>query len=364
MIGGFRLFLWRRQRGVAIAYLTLLALAWALFLGFTFLAPRNVDIGATVLARSIAYHATFEEVERARTELEQGKLEAARLRLQRFVDEHATVQNSQLETHAVVEAHELLADIHMRQHRPRRAVRLLESLTDRLPLDYRAWYLRGMAEKRGVGLVEAAQSLRQAFLISLPHHEVTEEYLSVLADLTALEEILWVADQFWRGARRARPMVSVKVGTPRSALDRRLMSMAGIPVEQGRFIRWFDRRGLPRGNARTIACPPELLADWPDSSGRLTIQLRFEHIHEGLRIDALRCVSGASVREIPIAPEDLRILHRKHSSREYSIEFDIDLDPRTFERLEIVYSCPELTLHADALAIIEKARANLRPRGG
>ncbi len=358
-----RVFLWRHQRPLAFLYAGALALAWIGFLLFSFATPSSYDVGMAVAARAIAYHASFEDVQAAREDIAAGRVDDARLRLERFLEDTKGVQRSQLETHAVMEAYELLSDLHMRRNRPRQAIALLRNLTERVPLHYRGWYLRGLAEKTGAGLPVAAASLDRAFRLTLNHTGVTEAYLAVLADLPDLEKILWVADQFARAGRRAAPIAVVKVGVPRGGLERRGLAWAGIPVEHGMFFRQFEARGLARGDRQVISCPPELFADWP-SNGTITVQLRFEHVYNDLRVDALRCRIDGEQKEFALDRKDVRGLHRAHSSREAFAEFDLELDPGKAADFEIVYSCPEHSLSDEGLAIIDKARANLKGRGG
>ena len=144
-----RVSLWRHQRPLAFLYAGALALAWTGFLLFSFATPPSYDVGMAVAARAIAYHASFQDVPAAREDDAAGRVDDARLRLERFLEDTKGVQRSQLETHAVMEAYELLSDLHMRHNRPRQAIALLRNLTERVPLYYRGWYLRGLAEKVG-----------------------------------------------------------------------------------------------------------------------------------------------------------------------------------------------------------------------
>jgi len=356
-----RLFLWRHQRLLTILYVGILALVWAGFLLFAYATPGRYGVGITVVARALAYHDSFEEVKVAREDIRAGHMDDAQLRLERFLEVTKDVQRSQLETHAVVEAHETLSDLHMRLDRPRRAIKLLRDLTERVPLHYRAWYLRGLAEKKGASSSAAAKSLDRAFRLTLNHIDVTEAYLLVLAELPDLEKVVWVADQFARAQQRAVPSAVVKVGVPRSVLERYSLGWAGIPVEHGTFFRQFEARGLTRGNRQVISCPAELFADWP-SSNVITVQLRFEHVYRDLRVDALRCRIGAEQMEFALDPQDVRHLHQPNSSREAFVEFDVRLDIGMATDFEILYSCPERRLTDESLAIIDKARANLKPR--
>lgn len=362
---GVRLFLWRHQRGLTVLYLGGLALAWLAYLAFTYALPRSIDVGISVAARARAYFASFEEVNRAREDIESGsaiRLEDARVRLQRFIDEHAEVQSSQLATHAVVLAHELLADVHQRQGRPGRAVSLLKSLARRLPLNYRVWYLLGSAEKGRGDLTAAAQSLHEAFRLSLHNPGVTSTYLGVLADLGRYERIVWVADAYRQAERRASPAALVKMGVPRGRMQRSGLVWAGVPVEHGVFSKSFEVRGLARGASHTIRFPTEMMEGW-SGMGEYTIHVRFEHVYSDLRVEALRCRAGEKIEVHRLDPRDVRSLHQPHSSREAFAEFDLRFDPGEWREVELVYSCPEHKLSDDTLAIVAKALENLKPGG-
>ncbi|MHC4952327.1 MAG: tetratricopeptide repeat protein [Planctomycetota bacterium] len=364
MAGRARVFFWRHQRGLAVLYLSAVALGWIGFLGFIFLTPPSIDIGAAVMARALAYHDTFEEVERARDEIARNELDDARRRLRQFLDDHAGVHVSQVQTHAVVDAHELLATIHAAQERPSRAIRLYEELTALVPLHYRAWHLRGLAERAG-GEAEAAEvSLDRAFNLCLNIPEVVDDYLAHLADLAKFDRILWVADQYERAELRAAPLVTVKVGAPRGEAQQRGLALSGIPIERGTFFRSFEQRGLARGEHQVIRCPPELFRDWPAGSREVTTQVRFEHIDRDLRIEAVRWPVGGKIVEHALRSDEIQYLHRPHSAREFYAEFCLDQVPAAGQPCEIVYSCPVHELSAESRAIIEKARANLAPGAG
>ena len=72
---------------------------------------------------------------------------SAEVRLERFIQRHSEIQAGQLETHAVTDAHEMLAEIYVEQGKPRKAARLLEQMARRTPLNYRLWLLLAEAAR-------------------------------------------------------------------------------------------------------------------------------------------------------------------------------------------------------------------------
>ena len=363
MVGRVRLFFWRHQKKLGVAYLGLLGLAW---LGFFVVAqgtPYSIDIGAAVALRARAYHASFEDVRTAEDEIERGKLYTARRRLENYLEEHEGVARAQLHTHAVVRAHELLAGLYQRDNRPGRAVRLLKGLCERLPLHYRAWYLRGKAEKAAGDSGAASESFATAFRMTLNHPDVAEAYLGVLADLTEFDQIVWAADQFDRAARRAGPTALVKVGIPRGTVQLAGLNWAGIPIEHGTFFRSVEMRNLPRGKRQSMACPPELFRYWRSTRPTVTIQTRFEHVYSGLEVHGLRVTRDGKVTDVEIEPGDVRYYHHPHSGREAYAEFNVNRETVQNADVELIYSCPVHALSTDTQAIVDKARANAK-RGG
>lgn len=357
------MFLWRRQRLLAALYLGLLGLGWLGYLGFGYLWPDHLDTGAAVALRALAYHDTFDEVERAGDELDAGRYDIAEKRLKKYLAEQARTRRAQLHTHAVFDAHETLANVYLRTNRAGKAVKTLKRLTKVVPLDYRAWYLRGQAAEEAGDLGEAEISYAEAFRLSLHHPQVVDAYVGVLGERNAHELILWVHDQHLRAEKRAGVLATVKVGRARGSLQRGVMTAVGIPLEHAQFFRSFELRCLPRGPQRTIHGPADLLRDWPYRQKRLPIQVRFEHIYGAVTVDKVVARNDAGeTKELVLT--NVRSKHRHQSAREAYVEFEALVDPRKWTSLDVVYSCPVHELSSASLAIIDKARANLAEGDG
>jgi len=360
MAGRLRSFLWRHQAILATVYLILLIGGCLALISYALRLPRRLDIGLTVVARSVLYQRTFREVDRARDAFASGDFTSSETRLTRFLDRHDDVQPGQLQTHAVTAAHELLAETYLAQGRAGKATRLLEDLTRHTPLDYRAWLLKATAARTAGDIETSLLSFRQAFKLAPNHPGVAESYLSLLSELNDHEQILWVEDQFERAARRGSPLLTLKVGRARSPLQRRLLEWAGIEVEHGNYHGSLELANLPNGAEQRLSLPPDLFASWPRPPGSLYLQLRFENVYEELRIDALRYLTkNGESRDYTLTPQTVRYQHRPHSGVEYYAEIRTDIDVDDIESMELFYSAfPESRLSAQAHAIIEKARVN------
>jgi len=360
MAARLRSILWRHQTVLATVYVAFLIAGCLALIGYGLKLPRHLDIGFTVAVRSALYQRTFREVDRAREELSSGDLTHSEARLTRFINRHDDVQPSQLATHAVSAAHELLAEIYLRQGRTGKATRLLDGLAQKTPLDYRAWLLQGQAAEIAGDVETSLESYRQAFKLAPNHPGVVEEYLGLLSELNDHEEILWVEDQFHRAARRGSPLLTLKVGGARSPIQRRLLEWAGIRVEHGSYHVSLELDNLSHGAGQRLILPPDLFHEWPHPPGSLYLQLRFENVYEELRLDALHYLTkDGERREYALTPGRVRYQHRPHSGVEYYAEIRTDIDVDEIETLELVYSTlPEMRLTDDAHAIIDKARVN------
>ena len=207
--------------------------------------------------------------------------------------------------------------------------------------------------------VEAARCFREAFKLTLNHPEVAEAYIAVLDRMNAYGDILWAADQYARGSRRGTPRVEAKIGVARKALHRWVLDFVGIPVEHGAYVRSVVVTGLERGERKTLALPLDMLRNWRSQGTPLYVQLKFENIYDGLRIEALRYRRpGEPFREMELDEGQVAYLHRAHSGAEYHAEIRTDLDLAKLDAVEVVYSCPEHRLSSSLDLVIEKARAN------
>ncbi len=363
MAGRLAMFLWKHQLSLAFLYLVLLGGAvWGVY-WYAYRVPPAADAGLAVMARSVAYQRTFDQVEAACREIGQGNLANAETRLRVFIYDHQHVQTNQLETHALTDAHEALADIYLRQGKFQKAANVLDDMAERTPLNYRLWYLKGNACKAAGDTNEAVKAFRRAFKLALNHTEITESYLGALSELNAYADILWVADHFQRAARRGAPSVLVELGVARTKLHRRLLRLAEVPVKHGTYFRRTTLERLPRGSHRKITIGHEFLDPWPFAPKPLYVQLRFNNVYDGLQIEAFHYTTRDGERHVfPLNQSRLSYLHRPHSGAEYYAEIRTDLDVRELRQIEVVYSCPEAGLSDDALAIVDKARTNLKAR--
>lgn len=368
-MGRLRSFLWRMQRPLAVGYVALLgAVAGAIWL-YHSRVPASLDTGMTVAVRSLFHRATFREVERARTDLEAAAAatdpverdqlrDDARERLEAYLATQRSVQPDRLHTQAVVAATELLAELHREQGRTNRAARLLTELADRIPLNYRLQWLAGRALRAAGDLPGAAASLRAAFKLAINHADLAEDYLELLSEQNAFEDILWVARTFASGARAGRPSAELKVGVARSVSQRRVLEWSGIPVEHGAYRRSVTLFGLRRGSACVLRTPQGMFDDWSET-GRLFVQVRFEGVYDGVRARVMRYrTRDGQQHELLLGPENSSTFHRPYSGVEAYVEIRSSLDAASVAELEIEYSCAEHELSNRALGIIERARRN------
>lgn len=367
MAAGLRGFLYRHRLPLALLYLLLVG---SMFYGTAYYldgqkVPAAVDLGLTIAGRSMAYQRTFAELDRARRERDQGHPADAVARLERFLASTQGTQQAQLSTHAVTDAHELLAELYEADGRTGRAVAVLESACERFPLNYWMWYRLGrILEERGE-LGKAQDALTRAFHLVPELPLVADAYLKVLSEQLDHERILWVHDQFQRAQQRAAPQVEVKVGQPRDALQRQVLGFVGIPVEQASFFRSCRLTGLRRGPRQRLLLPAEITMDWPAGEPRVTIQLRFEGIYEGLQLTALCYTTAVGERvERALASDEIRYLHRPHSGAEFYAEFDTGVAAEDLRDVEVEYSCPRFALSPECEAIFAHARRNRTARGG
>jgi tetratricopeptide (TPR) repeat protein len=353
-----RFAIWRHRRALSAAWVALILLTVASMFGYYFLVPDEADRALAILSRSYLYGRTFRAVRSAEVDFREGRIDQAGEKLRGFLDRHKAIQSTHLETHAVVDAALLLAEVEARQGRLNNAVALLEHLTRVEPLEYRPWLALGQVQAESGDLGPAARSLRQAFLLAPNHPGVADAYLEVLFDLVAMEDALWVEREFEHASRRGLPAVDVRTGSPRSSLRRRILVWAGIPVSQGRYVAVDTFYGLPRGRQQRLAIPDGLLAPCPRGQ-ELYLQLRFENIYEGLSIGALRYrkPSGEEV-EKALVPADVAYLHRPGSGKDFYAEIHTGLRPEDVTSLEVVYSCPESRLSEASRRFLGRARLN------
>lgn len=364
-IAKLRLLLWRHQVPLSVLYLGALLVVGGGIFSLRMWMPEHLNMGLAVASRSWAYDRTFEEVKTARADFQAGRLEDAQRRLVRFLEQHADVQPGQLYTHAVTDACELLSQVYLVQEKPGKAVAVLRAMTETTPLHYRLWYSQGCILKDVGDLEQAALCLRQAFKLTLNHPQVTEAYLSVLADLNSHEEILWVADHFHRASRNAAPKVEVTAGVARSRLQRTAMNLAKVPIGHGSFLASMVFYGLERGQKRHLALPAAMFDSWPAREGKFTVGLCFKNIYQDLRIDCVRyrLKDGEWTRRV--LPESQVVFwHRPHSGSEFHVELRTDLEASRIGEFEIVYSCPQHVLSGDAERMIAKARVNCQATAG
>ncbi|MCA8942536.1 MAG: hypothetical protein KDB80_08285 [Planctomycetes bacterium] len=366
----FRLLLWRLQRPLAVAYVALLCGAAAAIWFYHTRVPASLDTGMTVAVRSWFHEATFRDVERAKSELalaattvdvaERDQLrEFARQRLEAYLAMQRTVQPDRLHTQAVVEATETLADLHRSEGRTSRAARLLTDLAKRIPLNYHLRWAAGRALRDAGDLVGATAAFREAFKLAINHAELAEDYLEMLSEQNAFEDILWVARMFASGSRAGRPSVELKVGVARSAMQRAVLDWSGIPVEHGSYTRAVTRFGLRRGTECVVDVPRDMFDDWSDP-GRLFVQARFENVYDGVRVRAMRYTTrDGRAHELVLDAENSSVFHRPHSGVEAYVEIRPGIEAAEVSTIELVYSCDEQELSDRALAIIERARRNM-----
>ena len=355
--------LWRFRVPLALLYFVGLGASWVLLFQYRRFVPPEVDLGLTIVARSTAYHSTFREVEKARGEQAAGDLAAAVERLEHFVSRHADVQPAQRFTHAVTDAEVLLAECLMELGSRGRAERVLETTTARCPLDWWPWFQLGdVREERG-DLEGAAEAYLRAFRLTGNHAEVATKTIDVLADLLRHAELVQVAEEFEAACSFAAPLVDVKVGIPRTSLQRRALRFAGVDVEHGSFRKSARLWGLARGSDVTVDLPIELLGRRRPGE-TVAVQLRFHNVYSDLRLDSVRWhgANGELGRQ-EFGEGEVAELHRQHSGGDWYLEFHVPLPEGEWTAWSVGYSCPEQQLSDAVLARVESARRNLAARG-
>lgn len=368
-----RVFLWRFQKPLAAGYIALLGgVAFALWFYWAKV-PASIDTGLTVAMRSLFHSSTFADVDRARADLQRAAVARddhertalradARARLEAYLDSQPSVQPDRLHTQAVVAATELLAELHAEAGRHGRAQQLLSRLASDIPNNYRLHWLAGRAAESAGDLAAAAVSLRAAFKLAVNHADVAEDYLEVLSEQNAFEDILWVAREFVAGVQAGRPMAELKVGVGRSATQRKALEFSGVPVEHGNYVRAVTLYGLSRGPLCRLVGPPDLFEDW-STAGTLFVLARFEGVYDGVRARALHYVlRDGTTHELVLSPENSVTYHRPHSGVEAYVEIRTDIDARDVAHIEIEYACREQALSKRCLAIVERARVNVGER--
>ncbi len=360
----FRLFCWRHRKLLAVTYVALLVGICAGLWAYLKRVPPSLEVGAAVAVRSYLYRQTFDEVERARLDWEAGDADQAEIRLERFLTEHDGVQKGQLYTHAVSDAHELLAEVYAADNRVGRATKTLKRALERTPLDYWLWYQLGAHQEGSGDFKGATKSFHEAFKLTLDHPQVASAYLEVLGEQNLHDQALWVHDQFTRAAKRAAPVVTVKVGAPRDETQRKVLDLAGIPVEHGQFFQTYRDFGLARGTHQELNLPLEMFAGAPSDPDPLYLQLRFQNVYDNLVVEGLKWRTDRGRREERWFEEgDVRTMHRDHSGVEFHAEMAITLPLDKLASVTVVYSCPPHELSEAALAVVKKALANAEGRG-
>lgn len=359
-----KLILWRHSPLLALVYLILVLAIFAIPAGYYFFASRTVDDGLAVVLRALAYKRSFSQVELARKELQAGRLSDAELILLQFTAESRETQSAQLTTHALTEAHFMLAEIYKSQGKLNKAVNALVPMLEVTPLNYMLWYRTGLLYKERGDIDTAARMLLEAFKQALNHPQVTEAYIEVLDEGARYADIAWVYDQFRRALKRAAPMLLVKMGTPRSQFQRTIMELADIPIEHGVYTRVCKVFNLERGDHRKAAIPSDML-DWHSERKQIYMQCRFENIYEDVKLEGLR-ISGKDGNDVILrfGEEQVNYLHRLDSGGENYAEICLNLDLEEIETLEIIYSCEVYELSESVMRIIAKANRNLSRAGG
>ncbi|MDA9934854.1 hypothetical protein N9B88_03700, partial [Rubripirellula sp.] len=150
------MYLWTHQRKLAVAYMMLLCCALLCCFVLSRYAPPAVDLGSVLAVRSMAFQETFGEVRIAQREVAGGQLEAAAIRLQRFIDQHSNAQATTLYATAVGDSCELLVETHVLRGSMGKAEKTAALWTRILPRNYRAWYVLGKVRKERGDLTGAA----------------------------------------------------------------------------------------------------------------------------------------------------------------------------------------------------------------
>ena len=359
-----RFLTWKLRKPLVALYLLLLVGICAVVWVYREKVPASLDVGGTVALRAYAYENTFDTIKEARDFQQRGEHDEVTALLERFLEKRGGAQRGQLYTNAVTDAHEILASTYLAKGSSGKALKTLTRAIERTPLNYRLWYLRGKVYDERGEFPRAAEDFRQAFKLTLDHPAVTEAYLATLAEMKRHEEILWVADHFERAGPRAAPIATVKVGLPRSELQRKVMNFVGIPVEQGEFLKSCRLRGLPRGRNVSAAVPAAMFDDLPTRPDEFLMQLRFQNVYDRLKIEAVQWVlQDGSVEEFALATDAVRYMHRDHSGVEYHAEFPTSMPTDPIQSVNVIYSCPPHDLNEEAQRIIANAKDNVSAKG-
>lgn len=365
-----RLFLWRHQRLLAAAYLS--TVAFAVFAVWFYWArvPASVDTGLTVAIRSLYHSETFAHVRLAQRDFDRGAAatdtdvrdelwNSARRRLEFYLDSQSSVQPDRLHTQAIVAATELLARIHRERGQPRRAAKLCSRLAEKIPLNYHLHWLAGQALEEAGDLPAAARALRTGFKLAINNADLANDYLSVLSEQNAFDDILWVAKHFDNGIACGRPSAELKVGVGRGGLQRQVLKWSGVPVEHGNYTRSVTIFGLNRGPSCWLRAPVDLFDDW-SQPGALFVQCRFEGVYDGVRGLSMRYwTRDGSEHSLALSEDTLATHHRPMSGVESYLEIRSTIDATTVQRIEIEYSCAQQALSKGSRAAIARATANV-----
>ncbi len=357
LVSRLRMYLWAHQRKLAVAYMMLLCCALLSCFVLSRYASPTVDLGSVLAVRSMAFQETFGEVRIAQREVAGGQLEAAANRLQRFIDQHSDAQATTLYATAVGDSCELLVETHVLRGSMGKAEKTAALWTRILPRNYRAWYVLGRVRKERGDLRGAADALSNAFILTLCIPEVTETYLSLLADLNQYERIRWVAEQYTRSAKIAEPRVEVFVGVGRSTTQQTVMNAVGMPVGHGKYYVRFDTE-ISRGED-VIKLPREVFEE-ASSDKSLYVMLKLSNLFS-------RCeVVSMSVRdadgdwcELAASEYSVGSLRREHSGAASFIELKTRLLMGRVTGCEICITSPIFRLSDDCKRIIKRAEANL-----
>lgn len=350
------MLLWRHQRSLAIGYVLVLILGWIFFLALSRYMPASVDIGSVLAVRALAYEDTFDVVRTAEKEMADGKVNSAAIRLQRFVDQHADVQPTTLYASSVSSAQELLIQAYLAKGSIGKAEKTAETWTQLLPRNYRAWYWLGKVRKQRGDFTGAADAMSQAFKLTLCIPEIADSYLSILADLNQYERILWVAQQYKRAEKTARPRVEVFVGLDRSSTQRTVMQLVDLAVGHGKYFAKFSVK-MNRGLA-TIDFPKEIFGN-SGANGKFYALLKVENVFDDLEILSIE-LQGKDGKWVALGNADYEvgILKQEHSGAVRCAELKTDWELEDVSGCRIQVSSPGYGLSGDSERIIQRAQTN------
>ena len=342
---------------LAVVYLVTVLSAACFSFAISRYTPAAVDIGSVLALRAIAFEETFDEVNVAQKEIDTGQLDSAAIRLQRFIDRHSDVQPTTLYATAVGDACDLLVQTYISQSRFGKAEKTATGWAEKMPRNYRAWYLLGKVRKERGDFSGAAAAMSKAFKLTLCIPEITDSYLGLLADLNQYDRIVWVAKQYRRAEQIAVPTVEVFLGGGRSNSQQTLMELANLPVGHGKYFLRYDTR-IDRG-VDVIKIPAEIF-DQDAFGERLYVMLKFSNVFDYLEIVKVRYRDGnGSWNELEKAGFSVRSLHKQHSGAAAYLELKTQLNIGGTTGLEISVASPAYELSSDSQRIIRRAEANL-----